>query len=307
MNRRTILILSGLAGLDAVVSLWVGQQSYSWMPPQASAEAVLVDNLFSFMTTLGSLIFFGVMGTLLYSIIFQRAAKYDASDGPPIEGILTLEVVWTIIPIVLVIWIAGVSYQTYTRMNILGKIDTPELGSPTLSAQVDSAAGGDRPVNQPIEVRSRQWAWEFHYPDANVSSTELHLPINQRANLLLTSEDVLHGFYVPAFRVKQDVVPGREIEFAFTPIREGRYRLRDSEYSGTYFAANQTNVVVESADDYQQWLAAAAATPPTPAENVAFQEYSRSVAAGNNLGWKTVEPAPAPVVNFAGSDTDPHE
>ena len=268
------------------------------MPPQASAEAILVDNLFSFMTTLGSFIFVGVMGTLLYAMAFQRAAKYDISDGPPIEGILTLEVVWTAIPIVLVIWIAGFSYQTYTRMDILGKIETPRAESSALLA-----GAGDRP----IEVRSRQWAWEFHYPDANVSSTELHLPINQRANLLLTSEDVLHGFYVPAFRVKQDIVPGREIEFAFTPIREGRYRLRDSEYSGTYFAANQTNVVVESADDYQQWLSTAAAMAPTAAENVAFEEYSRIAADGTNLGWKTVEPAPAPVVNFASSEADPHE
>ncbi len=299
MNRRTILLLSGLAALNAVLSLWVGQQAYRWMPPQASAEAVLVDNLFSFMTTLGSFIFLGVMGTLLYSILFQRAAKYDTSDGPPIEGILALEVVWTAIPIVLVIWIAGFSYQTYSRMNILGSIETPGAGEAALVA----AGTGDRP----IEVRSRQWAWEFHYPDAKVSSTELHLPVNQRANFLLTSEDVLHGFFIPAFRVKQDIVPGREIEFAFTPIREGRYRLRDSEYSGTYFAANQTNVVVESTDDYQQWLAAAASTPPTAAENVAFEEYSRTTAAGTNLGWKTVEPAPAPVVNFASSEADPHE
>ncbi|MEL6139421.1 MAG: cytochrome c oxidase subunit II [Cyanobacteria bacterium J06628_6] len=288
-----------------MLSLWVGQQAYRWMPPQASAEAVLVDNLFSFMTTLGSLIFFGVIGTLLYSIVFQQAAKYDTSDGPPIEGILALEVVWTTIPIALVIWIAGFSYQTYTRMDILGKIDTLGAGSPTLSAQVAPVI--DSPTDSPIEVQVRQWAWEFHYPNADVSSTELHLPVNQRANLLLTSEDVLHGFFVPAFRVKQDVIPGREIAFAFTPIREGRYRLRDSEYSGTYFAANQTNVVVESEAAYQQWLIAAAAMPPTPAENVAYEEYSRTSADAIDLGWETVKPAPNPVVNFASSEADSHE
>ncbi|MEM1427718.1 MAG: cytochrome c oxidase subunit II, partial [Cyanobacteria bacterium P01_H01_bin.130] len=118
--------------------------------------------------------------------------------------------------------------------------------------------------------------------------------------------DVLHGFYVPAFRVKQDIVPGREIEFAFTPIREGRYRLRDSEYSGTYFAANQTNVVVESAEAYQQWLSVAAAMPPAPAENVAYEEFNRA-SDTVDLGWETVKPAPAPRVNFASSDTDPYE
>jgi cytochrome c oxidase subunit 2 len=97
-----------------------------------------------------------------------------------------------------------------------------------------------------------------------VRSTELHLPVNERARLVLSSEDVLHGFFVPAFRVKQDVVPGRAIDFEFTPIREGRYRLRDSEYSGTYFAANQSNVVVESDEAYQQWLATAAGHAPDP-------------------------------------------
>ncbi|MEO1590696.1 MAG: cytochrome c oxidase subunit II [Cyanobacteria bacterium J06632_22] len=297
MNRRTVLILVALAAANAVLSFWVGQQAYRWMPPQATAEAVLIDNLFSFMTTLGSFIFVGVMGTLLYSMLFQRAAKYDTSDGPPIEGILVLEVVWTVIPIFLVVWIAGFSYQTYTRMDILGKIESPRVGSPTLPATTES----------PIAVQARQWAWEFHYPDAQVSSTELHLPVNQRANLVLTSDDVLHGFFVPAFRVKQDVVPGRAIEFSFTPIREGRYRLRDSEYSGTYFAANQTNVVVESDADYQQWLQMSAATLPAPAENIALEEYRRTEANAVDLGWETVQPAPAPIVNFASSDADPHE
>lgn len=245
----------------------------------------MVDRLFSFMTTVGSFIFFGVVGTLLYSIIFQRAAKYDASDGPPIEGNVKLEVIWTAIPILLVIWIAAASYQTYSDMSILGPI-------------LDEAAVAPPTEMQPIEVRSRQWAWEFYYPEAGISSTELHLPINQRAHFALTSEDVLHGFFIPAFRVKQDIVPGKEIAFSFTPIRLGRYRLRDSEYSGTYFAANQTDVVVESAADYQQWLAMAANTPATAAPNVAYDEFKK-VSKRSGFRWETVKPAPAPIVNYS--------
>ncbi|MGD1856306.1 MAG: cytochrome c oxidase subunit II [Leptolyngbyaceae cyanobacterium] len=298
MQRRTIAGLAALALADLGLSLWMGQQAYRWMPPQASAESVLVDNLFSFMTTLGSFIFFGVMGTLLYAIAFQQAAKYDASDGPPIEGNVKLEVVWTAIPILLVIWIGTVSYQTYDHMSILGTITPKAMGT----AVESSTASGSSPIN----VYARQWAWEFHYPDQNIRSTELHLPVNQRAQLLLLSEDVLHGFFVPAFRVKQDVVPGREIAFEFTPIREGRYRLRDSEYSGTYFAANQTNVVVESADDYQQWLSAVAAIPATPAQNVAYDEFN-SDRNSTGLAWETVKPAPAPMVNYASSEDDSHE
>lgn len=304
MNRRTILGLAGLAIIDLMISLWVGQQAYSWMPPQASAESVLVDNLFSFMTTLGSFIFLGVMGTLLYAVLFQRAAKYDASDGPPIEGNLKLEVVWTVIPILLVIWIGTVSYQTYDRMSILGPMESMAMGMQTAEAATVPSLEAE---SAPINVYARQWAWEFHYPEQNIRSTELHLPVDQRARLLLSSEDVLHGFFVPAFRVKQDVVPGREIGFEFTPIRKGRYRLRDSEYSGTYFAANQTNVVVESAEEYQQWLAITAATPAIPAQNVAYEEFNQEAQSALDLGWETVKPAPAPVVNYASSENDPYE
>ncbi len=303
MNRHTILALVGLAIADLAISLWVGQQAFSWMPPQASAESLLVDNLFSFMTTLGSFIFLGVIGTLLYAIFFQRAAKYDASDGPPLEGNLKLEVVWTILPVFLVIWIATVSYQTYDRMSILGPMASMAMGMPMAEAAPLAHTEGEPP---PINVYARQWAWEFHYPEQNIRSTELHLPVDQRARLLLSSEDVLHGFFVPAFRVKQDIVPGREIGFEFTPIREGRYRLRDSEYSGTYFAANQTHVVVESPESYEQWLATAAATPPSPAPNIADAEFNKATRA-INLGWKTVKPAPAPIVNYASSEQDSHE
>jgi cytochrome c oxidase subunit 2 len=306
MSRRTIVGLVVLAIADLLVSLWMGQQAYGWMPVQASAESVLVDNLFSFMTTLGSFIFLGVMGTLLYSILFQRAAKYDASDGPNIEGNVKLEVVWTAIPILLVIWIATVSYQTYDRMSILGSIEPRAMGMATAEAADLSTELAAEPAS-PIQVAARQWAWEFHYPDAGVRSTELHLPVNQRAQLVLSSEDVLHGFFVPAFRVKQDVIPGRAIDFEFTPIREGRYRLRDSEYSGTYFAANQTNVVVESPEDYQDWLMTAAARSPFPAENVAFEEFNQTDSSAIGLGWQTVKPAPAPLVNFASSEEDTHE
>ena len=289
----------------------MGQQAYKWLPPQASSEAVLVDKLFSFMTAVGTFIFIGVVGTLLYSVIFQRAAKYDNSDGPPIEGNIKLELIWTAVPIILILWIGTVSYKTYDQMSLL------ESFAPSVMATVDTVPGESRkPVPgdispsdnpPPIEVHSRQWSWEFRYPEQDVSSTELHLPVNQRARFKLTSDDVLHGFYVPAFRVKQDIIPGREIDFSFTPIREGRYRLRDSEYSGTYFASNQTHVVVESEADFQNWLGAIARTPPTAAENLAYDEFSQAERGAISLGWATVKPAPAPLVNHTSSEKDSYE
>lgn len=297
MKIRTGLTLALVAGILAVISLWVGQQAYRWMPPQASAESILVDNLFSFLVTVGSFIFLGVSGTLLYSVFFQRADKYDYSDGPDMEGNTTLEIVWTAIPFVLVIWIATYSFQIYDQMSILGPMESHHMGMGTAAAEPQEPS--TPATDKPIKVLARQWVWEFRYPEQNVSSTELHLPNHQRATLLLESEDVIHGFYIPAFRIKQDVVPNETITFEFTPIKEGRYRLRDSQYSGTYFAAMQTDVVVESPENYQAWLAQAAAQSPKVAYNEAFEDYYRNT--NKKGGWKTVLPAEPPLVNYSGS------
>ncbi len=288
------LVALGLAG----ISLWIGQQAYGWMPVAASTEALLVDDLFSFLTTLGAFIFLGVTGTLLYSVVFQRAAKYDDGDGPAIEGNLTLEVVWTLIPLCLVLWIAVYSYRVYDQMAILGPM---EHGHGAMGEAIAASLQPEPDPPETIEVHARQWAWEFFYPQYELTSTELHLPNNRRINLVLTSADVLHGLYIPAFRLKQDIIPGRSIDFQFTPIREGTYRLRDSQYSGTYFAAMQTNVVVESASAYQQWLQRAARQPRRPAPNLAYQEYQASLEKGVRPGWKTIAPAPPPQVNDPGS------
>ena len=292
MKIRTVLILTVAAVGLAAISFWIGQQAYGWMPPQASAESVLVDNLFSFLVTIGAFIFLGVSAVLTYSVIFQQAGKYDTSDGPPIEGNITLEVVWTAIPLVLVLWIAAYSFRIYDQMGILGPMEHVHM---TAASSTSDAA------DQSIEVLARQWVWEFRYPEQNVISTELHLPNNQRATLRLKSEDVIHGFFIPAFRVKQDVIPGQEIMFEFTPTREGKYRLRDSQYSGTYFAAMQADVVVESPEAHQQWLAQAAAQTPMVAYNEAFEDYSKVTEKGFSSGWKTVPPAPPPLVNYSGS------
>lgn len=301
MKLRTILILIVSAIALAAISLWMGQQSYSWFPPQASAESKLIDDLFSFLVTLGTFIFLGVVGVLTYALLFQRAGKYDLGDGPHIEGNVTLEIVWTVIPFVLVMWIAVYSYQIYDRMSILGPMEHIHLGMPTAeAAAMDDAEQPMAPMEQ-IEVLSRQWAWEFRYPEQNVTSTELHLPTQQRVKLVLKSEDVLHGFYIPAFRLKQDIIPNQPIDFEFTPIREGKYRLRDSQYSGTYFAAMQADVVVESPEAYQQWLTKAAHQTPTAAFNPAFEEYTKASEKAVSAGWKTVIPAPPPIVNYSSS------
>jgi len=293
MKIREILSVIVSAIVLAVVSLWIGQQAYSWLPPQATAQSLLVDDLFSFLVTLGAFIFLGVTAAIVYSIIFNRAGKYDVSDGPAIEGNITLEVVWTAIPFALVIWIGVYSYQVYDQMSILGSMQHQHM-----SMGMKSAIAAQVEDSQKIEVVSKQWAWIFNYPEQKISSTELHLPVNKPAYLTLQSEDVIHGFYIPAFRVKQDVIPGEIINFQFTPILEGKYRLRDSQYSGTYFAAMQADVVVESPEKYQEWLKETQKLKPSPAYNQAVSEYNSKSDKAINSSWATIKPAEPPVVNY---------
>ena len=286
------------AGFVIVVSLWMGQQSHHWLPPQATAESLLIDELFSFLVTLGTIVFLGVFGVLILAILTSQVSRFDISDGPPIEGNVTLEVVWTLIPVILVVWIATYSFNVYNQMSIRGPMDVVHLHhlgmEPAYAATLDETG---QPIEE-IEVNAKQWAWTFHYPKQNVTSTELHVPVDRRIRLALYSEDVLHGFYVPAFRLKQDILPKRTIDLEFTPILKGKYRLEDSQFSGTYFAAMQADVLVESPATYQDWLKQAAATKPTPAYNQAYSEYYRGEPNKPvEVGWASVPPAKPPMVN----------
>jgi cytochrome c oxidase subunit II len=307
---RAILTLALLAVALGFFSLWMAQQSYSWVPPEASAEAKLIDDLFSIFVGLGTFILFGVTIPIVYSLIFHRARKYDFSDGPPIEGNNLLEVIWTAVPVMLVLGLSTASFSTYEKMSVQGPTELVHLHLPQVMEVADAAPFDDTPQQEikesqeqapteAIDVTAKQWAWIFRYPDSDVTSTELHLPVDRRIHLALHSDDVLHGFYVPAFRLKQDVFPNRTIAFEFTPVRVGTYRLRDSLYSGTYFAANQADIVVQSIDEYQQWLADAATRSPSPAYNQAAFEYNLGTKSGNIGGWKSVAPAQPPVVNYS--------
>ncbi|NJO78521.1 MAG: cytochrome c oxidase subunit II [Cyanobacteria bacterium RM1_2_2] len=318
MKLRAILTMSVYAILVTFASFWMAKQSYSWFPPEASAEGKLLDDLFSLFTGLGTFIYLGVIGPFLYSLIFHRASKYDLSDAPPIEGNTWLEIIWTAIPLALVLTLAFVSYRTYEKMSIRGPMELVHLHLPqvvesayaepfdsTPQQEIQNAAQSAS-VEQ-IDVTARQWAWVFHYPEQDVTSTELHLPVDRRIRFTLRSEDVLHGFYIPAFRLDQYLVPNQEIDFELTPVKTGTYRLRDSMYSGTYFAANQTDVVVQTPDEYQRWLADAATQTPSPAFNQAAYEYGQTSEPGAGStkdkvavrGWATIPPAPPPVVNYA--------
>lgn len=303
INTTAVAGLSVWVGLIVLVSHWMGHQAHRWLPVQASTAAPLVDDLFSFETAIGTFVFLGVVSVMAWVMLFNRAEKYDDTDAVPIEGNTRLEVIWTAIPFVLVMGIAFWTIRASDQLGMLGPMEHIHPRNP-----VEDAGGypGDRLPAEQVEVIARQWSWEFRYPGSNVSSTELHLAVDQPVTFRLVSEDVLHGFYIPAFRVKQDVIPGRAIDFNVTPTREGVYRLRDSQFSGTWFAANQSDVVVESAQEHQAWLEQAARSPLQPGLSLAVSEYATRQAR-SNPGWATVPPAPPPQVNVPGSSAQPHQ
>ena len=290
-------------GLLGLISIWMAGQAYHWLPVQASNASPLVDGLFSFETGLGTFIFLGVISVIAWVVLMHRAEKYDISDAEPIEGNTRLEVIWTLIPFVLVMAIAWYAIQVNTRLGVLGPM---EHIHPNNIQEQQGGYPADRLPAAQIEVIARQWSWEFRYPGQNVSSTELHLELDRPVTFRLVSEDVLHGFYIPAFRLKQDVIPGRAIDFSLTPTRVGRYRLRDSQFSGTWFAANQADVVVETTEDHAAWLKQGAAAPLQSGLSVASDEYAERLINPRG-GWPTVVPAPPPQVNVPGSRSLPHD
>jgi cytochrome c oxidase subunit 2 len=303
INAPAVAGVSLWVGLTVVFSHWMGQQAHRWLPVQASNAAPLVDDLFSFETSIGTFVFVGVVSVMVWVMLFNRAEKYDDSDAVPIEGNTRLEVIWTAVPFVLVMAIAFYTIQATSELGVLGPM---EHIHPRDQQEELGGFPGDRLPTEQVEVIARQWSWEFRYPASDVSSTELHLAVNQPLTFRLVSEDVLHGFYIPAFRIKQDVIPGRAINLNITPTREGVYRLRDSQFSGTWFATNQANVVVESEDAHRAWLEQAARSPLQPGLTLAVSEYATRQAR-TNPGWATVPPAPPPQVNVPGSPNQPHD
>jgi cytochrome c oxidase subunit 2 len=298
LRPPALLAVAGLLGLNLGASLWMRDQVPSWLPVQASAAAPHVDALFALETAIGTFLFLGCLEAILWTVLMHRAPKYDLENGDPIEGNTRLEAIWTVTPLILVMAIAWHAIQVSDTLATLG-------GKQRVAGSAEALALAEGAVGGPIQVIARQWSWEFVYPDG-VRSAELHLPVNQPASFELVSLDVLHGFYVPAFRLKQDIIPGSVIRYRLTPTRIGRYRLRDSMFSGAYFAANQTDVVVQSDADFGAWLRQAASQPLSPSWNAPSEQHRRRLERGDR-GWAVVPPAPPPLVNVGLDPAASHE
>jgi cytochrome c oxidase subunit II len=283
------VLLAGLIAIAIVVSRWIGNQAYAWMPPQATAEAGRVDELFSFLVSLGAFVFIGVVGVIIFSILFYRAPPGDYSEGHPARGSVKIEILWTIVPVGLVLWLAWQSYNIYEQISILGLTPIVHLHVPVEeSAYAETIDNHSKLAAEQIEVVAKQWSWSFRYPN-NITSKELHLVVDRSVRLVLHSQDVLHGFYVPEFRVKQDIIPSRTITFVLTSTRTGKYQLWDSQFSGTNFALMNADVYVESPQTYDRWLDRIAQNPANKSDRT-FAEAAQPAKTIFNSGWKTISP-----------------
>ncbi|BAZ68575.1 cytochrome C oxidase subunit II, transmembrane region [Fischerella sp. NIES-4106] len=297
MRFLEYLLIAGYIAVLLVTSNWIGQQAYSWMPPEATAEAQKVDSLFSFLVSIGAFILLGLVGMMVYSVLFFRASPKDYSEGHPSRGDMKLEILWMTVPTVLVLWIAFQGFNIYRQLDITGLKQIVHLHMPLESEPVYATEVSDRPkqASETISVFVKQWEWSFRYPN-NVVSHELHLPVNITTRLDMHAKDVLHSFYIPEFRLQQYIVPERNIDIVLTPTRTGKYHLKDSLFSGTYFALMDTNVYVESSEAYNQWLNQTAADEQTSTTNQAFTEHTQPPKTWFKTSWYTVTPAQPTVI-----------
>jgi cytochrome c oxidase subunit II len=229
MTRTTYLKLVGAMLVLTVISSVI-MLIPEWNGFNGSVEADKIDTLLDVMIVLSSFVFSIVMVMLVYSVWKYRAKPGDESDGEPIHGNTRLEIAWTLIPTIIVLFGAGYSWV------ILDDIEAREA---------------DR---LEVLVTGQQFKWTFEYPEQGVVANELHVPVDRQADFRMTALDVIHSFWVPEWRVKKDLVPGLETSVAATPDAEGTYSLMCTEYCGNGHATMRAFVTVESQQDFDQWV-----------------------------------------------------
>ncbi len=199
-------------------------------PEAASTTANQVDMLFFFLLSVCGAVGLMVAILLIYFSVRYRRRAGDFSSPPPAVQAHWLEWTWTIAPMfvfaVMFLWGAAVYVRAY-------------------SAPEDSAL---------VYVVAKQWMWKFQHPEGQREINTLHVPVGRPVKLLLTSEDVIHSFFVPDFRVHMDVLPTRYTSVWFEVTRPGSYHLFCSQYCGTAHANMRGRVVALEPADYQQWL-----------------------------------------------------
>ncbi|HEV7771138.1 MAG TPA: cytochrome c oxidase subunit II [Solirubrobacterales bacterium] len=214
----------------------------SWDGQQASTAAPKIDQLLDVMIILSAFVFSLVMVALGYALWKFKAKPGDESDGEPIHGNTRLEVAWTLIPTVIVLFAAAYSWK------VLDDIEAPAKDPLT------------------VDVFAQQYAWSFGYPGKDFAYTqgEFHVPVNRQVHFKMHAQDVIHSFWVPEWRIKKDAVPGITTTAIVTPDKVGTYQLVCTELCGFGHASMRATVVVEPPAEFRKWVAGVKDKIPDP-------------------------------------------
>ena len=243
---RVILVALLLAAAATAVAIFV-----PWLPDQASEEAGRTDFVFWFVTAICIGIFAIVAAISVYSFVKFRVRPDDDSDGPPVHGHTGIEIVWTVVPLILVVAMLVVSSVALARND---RVPADHLR---------------------VEVLGQQFAWVFAYPEEGMevgkhklacidretrliadrckTSPNLRLPVGRSTRLYLTAREVIHSFFVPEFRLKQDAVPGLTTAITITPTKRGDYPVICTELCGLGHALMRSRAIVTSAAEFERW------------------------------------------------------
>ena len=218
----------GIAGVAGVITTAIALL-IRWLPSSASEEMDRITFTYWFATVICIAIFSLVIGVIVYCVIAFRVQPDDDTDGPPIHGNTRLEVIWTVVPAILVIAIGVVSAVVLSK----------------------NADAGANPLK--IKVFAQQFAWRFVYP-GDVRSDELVMPLHRHVKFDMTSADVIHSFWIPQMGQKQDVVPGITTKIVITPTRTGDFTLICTELCGLGHATMRAPVRVLEPAAFRHWL-----------------------------------------------------
>jgi cytochrome c oxidase subunit 2 len=238
LSRSTIIkLVAAITALTVIGS--VVMVNIPWMGDVASEEKAEIVTLTNVMIILSNLVFAVVIVMMAYAIYKYRAKPGDESDGEPIHGNTRLEIIWTVIPTIIVLF--GGVYSTIVLDNVEAKSDGPTMK---------------------VDVTAQQYAWKFDYPEQGVTSNELHVPVGTQLDLELNALDVLHSFWVPEWGIKRDLVPGADEPggdmiddtVSVTPDEEGTYSVVCTELCGWGHSTMRAAAVAESQESFDAWV-----------------------------------------------------
>jgi cytochrome c oxidase subunit 2 len=223
-------IIVGILIIVVTVLSYFGVNIMWVLPVKASVQATPIDWLWDVQMMVLSFLFALIVVPMFYSLIVFRRRKGETGDGEHFEGNTKLEIGWSVIPLFAVL-----------AMAYVGAGNLAEVRRADPDAMV-------------VKVTAIQWSWRFEYPEFGVTSTELYLPVGRQVLLQMTSNDVIHSFWVPEFRVKQDLVPGRITELRITPTITGDYKVSCAELCGTSHAYMINPVKVATQSEFETWM-----------------------------------------------------